>query len=452
MASQTDTAENKYITGMLTIVPDSEYPGNIEVAGNVYVNNIDENTFGSGVRVSGIGIKDNTVTLTEVATPAVPALPTKQTLYLDSSDGLLKSIKNSGSITTYQPLTTKGDILVHDGTTQTRLPLGTSGQRLRINTASSQGVEWKSNSSFDNPADSVKQTLLQGTSVYALLSNNSHGAFFFCVTPYIEGGASGTVIVSKANVSIAANVAIINSNSSLTNSGLFTGRWQNYRGVELSKGYSEADGMYTFASNVYFERNFVTLSSTTSVLLDTQFFGIRGAYFISVSPKFSGGPAVNVILVKSIASLGSSNIFIIGSSPGTSDNKLGISWGSGLYPSVFKSNANNDGEYMIKDTFQDTTFSVDITLSGVSVAQVPYQVYDKGTFIVRVTSNVSDSPCAIFTVSKNSYTRNANITSHHSPGLLGTKLALTWNASSILSISKDDSNYNGVYTLDFTFL
>lgn len=44
------------------------------------------------------------------------------------------------------PTTTKGDLIVHNGTTDVRLPVGgTNGQILAVNSATSTGVEWTSN-------------------------------------------------------------------------------------------------------------------------------------------------------------------------------------------------------------------------------------------------------------------------------------------------------------------
>jgi len=40
-------------------------------------------------------------------------------------------------------LTTKGDILAHDGTNPSRMPVGTNGYALYPNSASSSGLEWK---------------------------------------------------------------------------------------------------------------------------------------------------------------------------------------------------------------------------------------------------------------------------------------------------------------------
>lgn len=40
------------------------------------------------------------------------------------------------------PLTTKGDIIVHNGTNSVRLPVGTNGFVLSANSAQTEGVEW----------------------------------------------------------------------------------------------------------------------------------------------------------------------------------------------------------------------------------------------------------------------------------------------------------------------
>ena len=62
--------------------------------------------------------------------------------YIDTSDNLLKSKNSSGTVTVYQPITTKGDLVSHNGTTQTRLPIGTNGYILYADSTQSLGMKW----------------------------------------------------------------------------------------------------------------------------------------------------------------------------------------------------------------------------------------------------------------------------------------------------------------------
>ena len=60
------------------------------------------------------------------------------------------------------PLTTKGDILVHNGTINTRLPVGTNGQVLTADSAQSTGLSWTS--PLTNPMTTLGDTIYGGAS------------------------------------------------------------------------------------------------------------------------------------------------------------------------------------------------------------------------------------------------------------------------------------------------
>lgn len=91
--------------------------------------------------ISSSGIK-----LPLISTPSAPSTG-NILLYVDSSDKKIKTIDSTGLITTLPatltlPLTTKGDILTYDGTSNTRFPSGTSGQILMSNSAATTGLQW----------------------------------------------------------------------------------------------------------------------------------------------------------------------------------------------------------------------------------------------------------------------------------------------------------------------
>lgn len=69
----------------------------------------------------------------------VPVGPNGHVLTADSSmtAGVKWAPASGGAI-----LTTKGDLLSHDGTAQGRLPVGTTGQVLRVNPSATFGIEW----------------------------------------------------------------------------------------------------------------------------------------------------------------------------------------------------------------------------------------------------------------------------------------------------------------------
>ena len=126
--------------------------GGAGIAGNVYIGNtlavdtIIENTVSNGVDLEGTVFKDSYLTITEVSVPGNPS-SSKHTLYIDSGDSLLKSRDSSGVVTTLQPTNTKGDLVTHTGTTQTRLPVGSDTQVLTVDPLQPTGIKWENVSS-----------------------------------------------------------------------------------------------------------------------------------------------------------------------------------------------------------------------------------------------------------------------------------------------------------------
>lgn len=88
---------------------------------------------GALVVLGGVGIfkqlsLGDSIGFYDIPQPSNPLIGHK--VFFDNSTSLLSSVDSNGVLTTYQPTTTKGDILTHDGTTQTRLPVGSEGQIL----------------------------------------------------------------------------------------------------------------------------------------------------------------------------------------------------------------------------------------------------------------------------------------------------------------------------------
>lgn len=82
------------------------------------------------------------------------------TLELTDDAGTLTTDLSSlggGSVTL--PTTTKGDLLVHDGTTDVRLPIGADGQVLQADSTTTEGVKWVDQSSSSNPRMSYQFAL-----------------------------------------------------------------------------------------------------------------------------------------------------------------------------------------------------------------------------------------------------------------------------------------------------
>lgn len=80
-----------------------------------------------------------------VSTPTNPS--SGQKFYIDTSDGGFKSINSTGVVKYYNPNTTKGDLVTHNGTTDSRLSVGTTNQILYADPALPNGIGWKNLSS-----------------------------------------------------------------------------------------------------------------------------------------------------------------------------------------------------------------------------------------------------------------------------------------------------------------
>ena len=87
--------------------------------------------------------------IVHITPPSSPSAGVSR-VYLDSSDSLLKSKNSSGDVKIYNPLSTKGDILSHDGSVDVRVPTGVNNQVLYANSALSSGVGWKNLSTDTN--------------------------------------------------------------------------------------------------------------------------------------------------------------------------------------------------------------------------------------------------------------------------------------------------------------
>ncbi|HEY9703577.1 MAG TPA: hypothetical protein V6C58_14105 [Allocoleopsis sp.] len=144
MTKQTDSTETYKMTGNVSIFPsiDGREPGNLECTGTIYADSFIENTEGNGVSIENVEIKDSYITVNEISTPSNP-VSGKQRIYVDQSDGVLKSKKSDGSVKSFNPMTTKGDLIGHTGTTESRVPISYN-KFLVSDSSASTGLSWKS--------------------------------------------------------------------------------------------------------------------------------------------------------------------------------------------------------------------------------------------------------------------------------------------------------------------
>ena len=134
-------------------------------------------TTGALVVTGGVGIGqgitiDSFVNLIPVISPTNPS--SGQKLYIDSGDNLLKSSNSSGTITTYNPLTTKGDLMSHNGTTQTRTAVGIDTQIIVADSTESSGLIWRYPfGSFYTYANSLGTSTTTSTTFQTKLTTNT---------------------------------------------------------------------------------------------------------------------------------------------------------------------------------------------------------------------------------------------------------------------------------------
>jgi hypothetical protein len=140
-----DTFEIKGNLSVITSVDATEFGyGSIDVDSNINLNGtIGENTLGNGFNIKDLKY----TTLVEQTEPSSPST-NEEILYIDGSDSKVKSKDSSGIVTTYQPTTTKGDITVHNGTTQIRVPVGSDWKSLIADSTEASGVKWTYNPFF----------------------------------------------------------------------------------------------------------------------------------------------------------------------------------------------------------------------------------------------------------------------------------------------------------------
>ncbi len=100
--------------------------------------NAGSNTSVAGVASAGT-LLSNVLTLPKSLQPPLPV--SGGSLYIDPADNVMKAINSFGTLTTYSPETSKGDIAVHTGTTLARLPVGLVGSTFDSRSHSDSGYQ-----------------------------------------------------------------------------------------------------------------------------------------------------------------------------------------------------------------------------------------------------------------------------------------------------------------------
>jgi hypothetical protein len=444
MSKRTDNLENNATYGNISILPNSntnEGDGSLEVYGTVYTDTIIPNTDNGDINLQGILFNTDKFTILNTPEPT-NVVNSSQMFYVESDK--FKSIDSTGLVTIYQPTTTKGDLIVNNGTTTTRLPIGTNGQVLTVNPATTTSLEWKIPSNIRIKTFSFGQNELTTTMPFPVGSN------MMSIYNMLSTGCSANYLTSKSNANLNGVITILNSNLSLSSNSAFISSYPAYHGLQLTTNKNDITGAYDYIDSSEFINTPITLTNISPVNYSTNTIGV---FFISIS-NYIGGPCATFMICKSYAASNSAIITMINSSPSLSPvTQLNISWPSNDGLSISKTTSSYNGTYYITDNLQ-YTLHYTITLTGTSVSSIPaivFPYYQQMSFYVSVVSQVTNGPNAIFYVSKNAYDLNGNIGSTVSLGYPSNeRLNLTWNANSLLGLSKNGVNFNGNYILTFT--
>jgi hypothetical protein len=446
--------------GALTVAGGAAFGSDIYTQGITYFKNTTESnsTTSGSVLVSGglaveANISANAIILPSIIPPIYNnIIDNTSQFYLDTNDNLFKSIiTTSGTLTTYQPTNTKGDLLTHNGITQVRLPVGVNGQILSVNSNIVDGIQWTTGIPSFSGINTLLQIYLSGNdnSTSCVIIEKPQGAFIDCVYPITKHGPSANFFFTKSFSSQYGHIIINNGNPSNDN-GIILAEYNPYQGIELYKTTNGSNGLFIQNNNQLFLGSTIQLSSTN--LTTTNFVSTYGAYFISISAQ-NNGPAATFIITKSNPLLNSCQITKISSSPGTNNCNLYIQWYSSSPFSIYKTTNDNDDYYTIIDNFPNiNVFTISLTgTNTVYLEKNTFNFYEKKSFFIKITYNTTNGPCSIFSMSKNNHTVSGNKTTYQSPGKNTLeKIIFNWDSNSLPSISKTGVNYNGIYNVEIS--
>jgi hypothetical protein len=443
---RTDLAENGTVYGTLSMLPhDTNGNGDIELYGGLYTDFIDTNTLNASVDIKGVLVSDDNITLSSSTQPT-NAIANSNMFYTDTLDSKYKSVDSLGVVTVYQPTTTKGDLIVNDGTSTTRLPVGTVNQVLQADPSSITGLKWATNTSMST----------NRSEIFTLLKNHDNIVFDLpvassCISVYsaIKDGSSSNYIVSKSVPSSLGNIVSLNNNPSISDTKVFTVTYPAYGGVNF-RNISNDEGSFKIVNSSLNAKSVVTLTGTFTTIVNAS---LTGAFFLSVSSDLvDSSPKVSFYACKSIASNNTATLTTFNSPSASLVTSLIVSWPSNSGILINKSTVNYNGDYNVVNNINGDNITVALTNTTSTI--IPQFVwYTDKSFWVSVNSQVANGPCAVFSVSKNSNTLNGNISKTSSLGQTTLEdLNLVWGVNSRLFLNKTGNNYNGSYLITFTVL
>lgn len=147
------------------------------------------------------------------------SLTTGVTGTLPIANGGTGQTTQSAAFDALSPMTTKGDLVVNNGTNDVRLPVGTDTYILTSDSTQANGVKWSAPSTVST-ANVISKTTTYTAAVGDDIINCSGSAF--TITLYPASGNSGKSITIKKTDSSFSNIITIDANGSETIDGSLT--------------------------------------------------------------------------------------------------------------------------------------------------------------------------------------------------------------------------------------
>ncbi|WP_413584535.1 tail fiber domain-containing protein [Bdellovibrio sp. HCB274] len=139
------------------------------------------------------------------------------------------------------PLTTKGDLHVHDGTNNVRMPAGTDGQLLTADSASANGLKWFAHPFYKNGGNSFGADATLGTT-------DAYGLYF------ITGGTDRMTITPTGRVGIgetAPNYNLVVNSTSATGTSVGIQNSASSRAYTLNVGAASSSNTPAGGFSIY---------------------------------------------------------------------------------------------------------------------------------------------------------------------------------------------------------
>lgn len=409
--------------------------GSIDVDGSVNTDFLGCNNINNGLIIKDIKnytIKESLYTDTPFTGENV--------LYIDETDSKLKSKDSIGGITVYQPTTTKGDIIVHNGNTQVRLPVSNiNNYILMSDNTLPEGIKWGV-----IPTELSKNVVtIIGDEKFTEIKNNLTGTFIVLIYNKISNGGSCLFLLTKNLINSPGQFVRVSGNPGMFSNNNLILNWESLQEIELAKSgnYEQEDGDYVYdfvySDNLY---SYINLLGLEWSYLDNT--SIKGNYIIFISNKEHDGASAIYFLSKTNPSINTCAYIRLTSSPAPDNSFIDIKWLSNDKIHVRKTSSNYNSIYSYIDLLSlEKIDRFDITLTGISKIEI-LKKYQRFSGIISIEGEECN---CIFSISKNIKTRSGNVSRIIGSNNGSGNLDISWGPNEGIKVYKTTLNYNGVY-------